>query len=207
MFKLYFEDSGLVYPPAFTPPLCAPLYPQASPCSIPLFSYLLSSLTCSSMSLPNLSCLLFSVFSSPSLLTLSISFTQPLLSLSVSLFCDCSCWSPCGTPCRVPNLFIISALCRDAPGMLKYTPPRSGYKWADVPPSFLPAPAAPPTRPLGWTDLTSQSQTQVLKIITTPQRRKLCAAGKKRAILKSGFKNVLEHVSEIQFALNFCTHF
>lgn len=138
------------------------------------------------MSLPNLSCLLFSVFSSPSLLTLSISFTQPLLSLSVSLFCDCSCWSPCGTPCRVPNLFIISALCRDAPGMLKYTPPRSGYKWADVPPSFLPAPAAPPTRPLGWTDLTSQSQTQVLKIITTPQRRKLCAAGKKKGYFKIG---------------------
>lgn len=52
--------------------------------------------------------------------------------LSVSLFRDCSGWSPCGTPCRVPNLFIISALCQDARGMLKYTPPHSGYKWAAV---------------------------------------------------------------------------
>lgn len=50
--------------------------------------------------------------------------------LSVSLFRDCSGWSPCGSPCRVPNLFIISALCQDARGMLKYTPPHSGYKWA-----------------------------------------------------------------------------
>lgn len=177
MFKLYFEDSGLVYPLAYTPSLHS-FYPQASPCSIPLFSYLLSSPTCSSMSLPNLSCLLFSVLSSPSLLPLSVSFTHPLLSLSVSLFCDCSGWSPCGTPCRVPNLFIISALCRDARGMLKYTPPRSGYKWAGVPPSFLPAPTAQPTRPLGWTDFTSQTQTQTLKIITTPQRRRLRTAKK-----------------------------
>lgn len=52
--------------------------------------------------------------------------------LSVSLFGDCSGWSPCGAPCRVPNLFIISALCQDARGMLKYTPPHSGYKWAAV---------------------------------------------------------------------------
>lgn len=106
----------------------------------------------------------------------SVSFTHPLLSLSVSLFCDCSGWSPCGTLCRVPNLFIISALCQDAWGMLKYTPPRSGYKWAGVPPSFPPAPTAQPTRPLGWTDLTSQTQTQTLKIITTPQRRRLSTA-------------------------------
>lgn len=175
MFKLYFQDSGLVYPLAYTPSLHS-FYPQASPCSIPLFCYLLSSPTCSSMSLPNLSCLLFSVFSFPSLLPLSVSFTHPLLSLSVSLFCDCSGWSPCGTPCRVPNLFIISALCQDAWGMLKYTPPRSGYKWAGVPPSFPPAPTAQPTRPLGWTDLTSQTQTQTLKIITTPQRRRLSTA-------------------------------
>ena len=101
---------------------------------------------------------------------LSVSFTHPLLSLSVSLFCDCSGWSPCGTPCRVPNLFIISALCRDARGMLTYTPPRSGYKWAGVPPSSLPALTAQPTRPQGWTDLPSQTQT--LKIITTPPRGK-----------------------------------
>lgn len=162
MFTLYFEDSGLVYPLAYTPSPRS-LYPQASPRSIPLFSYLLSSPTCSSMSLPNLSCLLFSVFSSPSLLPLSVSFTHPLLSLSVSLFCDCSGWSPCGTPCRVPNLFIISALCRDVRGMLKYTPPRSGYKWAGVPPSFFPpAPTAQPTRPLGWTELISQAQTRDL---------------------------------------------
>ena len=91
------------------------------------------------------------------LLTLPTSFTHPLLSLSASLFCDCSAWSPCGTPCRVPNLFIISSLCQDARGMLKYTPPRSGYKWAGVLPSFLRAPTAQPTRPLGWTDLTSQT--------------------------------------------------
>lgn len=54
-----------------------------------------------------------------------------LFSLYQSLYSATgSGWSPCGTPCRVPNLFIISALCRDAQGMLKYTPPRSGYKWA-----------------------------------------------------------------------------
>lgn len=112
------------------------------------------------MSLASLSCLLLSVFSPPPSprppQPLSVSFTHPVLSLSVSLFCDCSGWSPCGTPCRVPNLFIISALCPDARGMLKYTPPRSGYKWAGVPPSFLPALTAQPTRPLGWTHLTSQ---------------------------------------------------
>lgn len=152
MFKLYFEDSGCVHPLAYTPTLHS-LSPQASPCSIPPFSYLLSSPTCSSISLPNLSCLLLSVFFSPSLLYLSLILPHTLFSLSVSLFCDCSGWSPCGTPCRVPNLFIISALCRDARGMLKYTPPRSGYKWAGVPILSCPAPTAQLTRPLGWTDL------------------------------------------------------
>lgn len=67
---------------------------------------------------------IFPVFSPLSLLLSSF--------LSVSLFRHCSGWSPCGTPCRVPNLFIISALCKDARGMLKYTPPLSGYKWAAV---------------------------------------------------------------------------
>lgn len=66
--------------------------------------------------------------------------------LSVSLFRDCSGWSPCGAPCRVPNLFIISALCQDARGMLKYTPPHSGYKWAAAWRAVFPL-----TRPRGQT--------------------------------------------------------
>lgn len=91
------------------------------------FSYLLLYITAKSLLSAPL-CLLLSFPAIP----LSDSSTGAPLSLSVSLFCDCSGWSPCGTPCRVPNLFIISALCRDARGMLKYTPPRSGYKWAGV---------------------------------------------------------------------------
>lgn len=163
MFRLYFEDSDCVRPLDYTPFLFS-LSPQASPCSVPPFSYLLSSPSCSSVSPPNLSRLLLSVF----LLPLSDSSPPALPSLSVSLFCHCSGWSPCGTPCRVPNLFIISALCRDARGMLTYTPPRSGYKWAAVPVLSPPAPTAQLTRPLGWTDLTSQPWTRNLKISPTP---------------------------------------
>lgn len=83
---------------------------------------------------------IFPVFSSLSLLLSSF--------LSVSLFRHCSGWSPCGTPCRVPNLFIISALCKDARGMLKYMPPLSGYKWAAVSRAGLQL-----TWPQGWTEL------------------------------------------------------
>lgn len=170
MFKLYFEDSGLVYPlPSSTASLSPGLPMLHSSIFLSTFSsYLLLYVIAKSL-LSAFLCLLLSFLS-----YLSVSFTHPLLSLSVSLFCDCSGWSPCGTPCRVPNLFIISALCRDAWGMLKYTPPRSGYKWAGVPPSSPPAPTAQPTRPLGWTDLTSQTQT--LKMITTPRRRRLCTS-------------------------------
>lgn len=51
----------------------------------------------------------------------SLSFILPRLSLSL-----------CGSPCRVPNLFIISALCQNAGRMLKYKMLWSGYKWAGV---------------------------------------------------------------------------
>lgn len=80
-------------------------------------------------------------------LTVSLSFYLSVF-LSVSLFSGSSGWSPCGTPCRVPNLFIISALCRDARGMLKYKPLRSGYKWASVPASPQPTNIAT-HRPVG----------------------------------------------------------
>lgn len=151
ILKLYFEDSGLVYTLACTH---SPSRLFLSP-GLPLlhFSIFLSAFS---------SCLLLyviakSLLSAPFCLLppLLISFTHPLLSLSASLFRGCAGWSPCGTPCRVPNLFIISALCQDAQGMLKYTPPRSGYKWAGVPSSLLRAPTAQQTWPLGWTGLTS----------------------------------------------------
>lgn len=113
MFMLYFVDSSHVH-------ILRSLNPQASLRSVPPFSYLHPSPTYSSISSSNLSRLL------P---PLSVAL---LFSISLSLFRHCSGWSPCGTPCRVPNLFIISALCKDARGMLKYTPPLSGYKWAAV---------------------------------------------------------------------------
>lgn len=56
-------------------------------------------------------------------LNLSPSLSFILLRLSLSL---------CGSPCRVPNLFIISALCQNAGRMLKYKMLWSGYKWASV---------------------------------------------------------------------------
>lgn len=60
-------------------------------------------------------------------LNLSPSLSFILLRLSLSL---------CGSPCRVPNLFIISALCQNAGRMLKYKMLWSGYKWASVFPSL-----------------------------------------------------------------------
>lgn len=75
-------------------------------------------------------CQISSVFSFSTFLSIT------LLSLSIFLFCGCTSRSPRGTPCRVLNLFIISTLCRDAWGMLKYMPPHSGYKWAGVYLSF-----------------------------------------------------------------------
>lgn len=92
-----------------------------------------------------------SIFLSPfvSYLLLYI-IAKSFLSSPPSLCCSplCSGWSPCGTPCRVPNLFIISALCKDARGMLKYMPPHSGYKWAAVSRTGFPL-----TWPQGWTEL------------------------------------------------------
>lgn len=113
---------------------------------------------------------IFPVFSSLSLLLSSF--------LSVSLFRVCSGWSPCGTPCRVPNLFIISALCKDARGMLKYMPPHSGYKWAAVSRTGFPL-----TWPQGWTELPNTNG--VLKFrLKAPAR---CSASNR---LMSGYVQV-----------------
>lgn len=113
---------------------------------------------------------IFPVFSSLSLLLSAF--------LSVSLFRDCSGWSPCGTPCRVPNLFIISALCKDARGMLKYMPPHSGYKWAAVSRTGFPL-----TWPQGWTELPNTNG--VLKFrLKAPAR---CSASNR---LMSGYVQV-----------------
>lgn len=167
MFKLYFEDSGLVYVLAYTltpPPLLPPRPPHAPFLYFLIYFLLLLAPLCHCQISP-----VCSFLSSPPLPPfLPLFLLHTLFSLSVSLFCDCSAWSPCGTPCRVPNLFIISALCRDVRGMLKYTPPRSGYKWAGVPPSALARPNCPADTATGMDrPYNLRTQTQTLKIITT----------------------------------------
>jgi len=132
---LHFEKAG---PP---PPSLSPGLPalHSSIFLSTFFSYLLLYVIAKS--------LLSALLSSPLLpLSLFSFYTHPLLSLSVSLFCDCCGWSPRGTPCRVPNLFIISALCRDARGMLKYEPTSL---WVQM--GCCCHRPSPPTRPLGWT--------------------------------------------------------